>query len=94
MNLPVEGGRSGRVGYPVPPGPSILDKMWERLVTETADLLDLVERDPTNNYMSGRQIGLCLGMAEMIATLLNPYNPSVNEVRAEVMRRIEERTSA
>lgn len=86
-----EAGRT--IGYPVPPGPSILETMWVRLVEETEALLDLNgwgRSDPEKT----KQIGKCIGMAEMIAVLLNPYNPNVDEVRAEVMRRIGERTSA
>lgn len=85
------------VGYSVPPGPSILDKMWDRLVEETDRLLGLNlgnQLDPNWVPSVNKQIGKCQGMAEMIAILLNPYNPNVDEVRAEVMRRIGERTSA
>lgn len=88
--LPEEGARSGRVGYPVPPGPSILETMWGRLVTETDALMDLSSQGwAEGDVVRNRLIGKCLGMAEMIAILLNPYNPNVDEVRTEVMRRIQ-----
>lgn len=96
MSLPVTE-RSGRIGYPVPPGPSILEIMWGRLVEETETLLDGNlgnQLEPGWEMSVKRQIGVCIGMAEMVAILLNPYNPSVDEVRTEVMRRIGERTSA
>jgi hypothetical protein len=84
------------VGYPVPPGPSILEMMWDRIVEETEELLRLGFLDHVEDYaiQTREQRASCLGMAEMIAILLNPYNPSTDEVRTEVMRRIGERTSA
>lgn len=86
--LPGAEGRTGRVGYPVPPGPSILEMMWGRMVAETLVLLDMAGWG-NGDAQKARQIGRCTGMAEMIAVLLNPYNPNVDEVRAEVMRRIQ-----
>jgi len=67
--------------------------MWGRLVEETEGLLEL-DGWGTADAVKCRQIGKCLGMAEMIAILLNPYNPSVDEVRAEVMRRIGQGAAA
>ena len=85
-------GAGRTIGYPVPPGPSILEMMWGRLVEETETLLDLTGWG-TGDPVKAKQIGVCIGMAEMIAVLLNPYNPNVDEVRAEVMRRIGARAA-
>ena len=73
--------------YPVPAGPSIIEMIWSRLVEETSSLLDL-DGWGTADAVKCRQIGKCLGLAEALSILLNPYNPNIEEVRTEVMRRI------
>lgn len=88
---PIADARSGRVGYPVPPGPSILEMMWDRLVEETEELLDInYQVREGHEWAAHQKIGICMGIAEMIAILLNPYSPNEDEVRTEVMRRIRQ----
>jgi hypothetical protein len=83
-------------GYQVPPGPSILDKLWDEMVFQISKMYAAnaeTERAPGDVRKEAdarAQQGHCLGLAKAIAIILNPYDPDINEVRREAMRRYRE----
>lgn len=75
-------------GFRVPPGPSILESLWGLLMIEMGNLMATKEPGYTGTEeMRFRLEGLCGGIAQSIAIILNPYDPNINEVRREAMRR-------
>lgn len=82
-------------GFRVPPGPSILEMLWARMDEQLEELLRANQvrydrsEDGLNNYdiEAATATGHCLGIAECIAIMTNPYDPDVDAVRAEAMRR-------
>jgi hypothetical protein len=63
--------------------------MWDELVRQTQKLLALKEEGyGPHDYQVSAQGGHCLGFAKALAILLNPYDPDVDEVRRETMRRV------
>lgn len=83
--------------YPVPPGPSILDKLWAEMDHQLGKLmaLDAVDfpHEEAFELASTGQKGMCLGIAKCLAIMLAPYDPDVDAVRAEAMERWEARRS-
>lgn len=77
--------------YPVTPGRSLVEILWEDLLScidrlMDKDELDLPEDDPDNNRLKGR----AEGVAWCIAVILHsPKTPDINEVKAEAMERWE-----
>ena len=74
--------------FAVKPGPSILELLWRELDDQMGKLIALMdqgwgESDPVRRGQSGH----CLGLAKAIAILTNPYDPDVNAIRAEAVRR-------
>lgn len=82
---------SSERAFAVPPGPSILDKLWAELMQQTGKLLALRQEGGLAGMDIGPQEGHCLGLAKAIAIVLKPYDPDVNEVRREVVRRLKEK---
>lgn len=84
-------------GFPVPPGPSIIDLIWEELLEATAEAIRTAKRaemlgegEGLTEAMESR--GVCLGLATALAIMINPYDPDVDEIRREVMRRHKGKT--
>lgn len=48
------------------------------------------EGEPVSDRTRGAQEGHCLGIAKALSIILNPYDPDINEVRREAMRRIRD----
>jgi hypothetical protein len=80
-------------GYTVPPGPSIIEKLWAELDQQTGKMMEIKrheEGSPTeeeHELAEAGQRGMCLGIAKALSIILNPYNPDVDEVRREAHRR-------
>lgn len=74
-------------------GPSLLDQLWQELLDQTGKAFacqragDEAGWDVISQKNMAGQSGHCLGLAKAIAIMLNPYDPSVEYVRKEVMRR-------
>ena len=74
-------------GYKVPPGPTLLDIMWEDLLACISNLMDsqdLVIDDPDLNRLKGRAEGIAWCIAVLTQS---PAKPDVNIVKAEAMER-------
>lgn len=72
-------------------GKSIREMAWGKLVEAIDPLMpggDLEGAD-SDGWPIALQRGTCLGMAEVIAIFENPYNPNVDAVREEAVRRWE-----
>lgn len=85
-------------GYVVPAGPSIIEKLWEGLVESIGEAFRLHDRAALLGEGEGlsaadEQRGVCLGLATALSIILNPYDPDVNEVRREAMRRYRNKGS-
>lgn len=80
----------------IPPGPSIIEKVWAELDAETNTLMAIrgechFETEEEQELAEEAQRGLCLGIAKALAIVLNPYEPDVDEIRREAMRRYKTR---
>lgn len=77
--------------YSVPPGASILEQLWELMDQQLGKLMaisaDDFPHEEAFELAEAGQKGMCLGIARCIAIMTNPYDPDVDEVRAEAMRR-------
>jgi hypothetical protein len=85
-------------GYVVPAGPSIIEKIWAELDQAVIESIRLKKRADSLGEGEGwteaiEEKGRCLGIAESLAIILNPYDPDVNEVRREAMRRYRNKGS-
>ena len=69
-------------------GPSIIETLWTELMTITERLLTGQEAE------DGRDQGRAEGVAYALAVMHNPYQPSLPEIRREVMRRWHEESEA
>lgn len=78
--------------YPVPPGPSITEQIWDEMDHQLGKLMSLKEEGwaPGDKQLAA-QTGHCLGIAKCLAIFMNPYDPDVDAIRAEAMRRWEAR---
>lgn len=68
----------------MPAGPSILETLWIELMAISERLLTGQQAE------DGRDPGRAEGIAYCIAVLTNPYDPAIESVRKEVMRRWNE----
>lgn len=69
-------------------GPSIYDKVWERL----DDIMDRL-MNPGSEAEDGRDPGRAEATAYIIAIFENPAAPDIQAVRAEAVRRYKERAA-
>lgn len=67
-------------------GRSILEMLWKELDFQLCKLMALAYE--TQEQGSAQQ-GHCLGLAKAIAIMTNPYDPDVDEIRREAMKRYE-----
>jgi hypothetical protein len=77
-------------GFTVPPGPTIVEKLWAELLQQMGKLNSGLS-EGRDDFDSSGQRGMCLGLAKALSILLNPYDPDVYEVRREAMRRYRTR---
>lgn len=68
-------------------GKSVLDLLWEHL----DDFVDAVQ-EPVNEEEADLSKGRAHGMAVAIALVTNPYDPDVDEVKAQAMERWADRS--
>jgi hypothetical protein len=68
----------------IPEGRSILEMLWEELMSISERLYTGAEAE------DGRDPGRAEGVAFCIAVMTNPYAPNIEAVRAEVVRRWNE----
>lgn len=88
-------------GYVVPAGPSIIEKIWAELDAQTDKMMEIrtavalagFGEEPFSDAEIHGQKGHCLGLAKALSIILNPYDPDVNEVRREAMRRYRDKGS-
>jgi len=78
-------------GFPLPPGRTLLDLMWDDLldcITQLMESEDFVMDDPDLNRLKGRAEGIswCIGVLTQSPRMVN-----INEIKAEAMERWEER---
>jgi hypothetical protein len=84
-------------GYRVPPGPSIIESIWAELDAQTGKMMAIKRHEdgsPTeeeHDLAEAGQRGHCLGLAKALAILHNPYDPDIEEIRREAMRRYRTR---
>lgn len=79
-------------------GPSILEQAWAML----DEIVDRIMEDKLGirgeegeplGVPEASDVGEAAGIARVIALFVNPYNPSLDAVRAEAMQRWEDRQS-
>jgi hypothetical protein len=87
-------------GFRIPPGPSIIEKLWAELDIHTGKMMEIrtaiakagFGEEPFSDGEVQGQRGYCLGLAKALAMLHNPYDPNIGEIREEAMRRWREKT--
>ncbi len=77
-------------GFRVPPGPSIVELLWDELDDQFYDLQADIGKSDT--LIETR--GVCLGLAIALSIVINPYDPNVQAVRDEAMARLDARPDA
>lgn len=81
-------GKRGVLLHPGTHGPSIFDRVWERL----DDIMDRL-MNPGSEAEDGRDPGRAEATAYIIAIFENPANPDIQSVRAEAVARYQKRAA-